>query len=233
MPFMLILFFLPSICFAATNPFEIPAVKSYNSKLELTLQSKNRQSIEPLFTKAEEASHDLAPIIESMDRSTFEKLQSQLQGIILRRTEVLVAEPDRDFFLKLSVEKGTKVDRSFFTLSVKTKPGGWPVYIKQQTDYSGCVRYGENTLVNLYEEWGRFAKEFRKSYQTHTSSEITRIGTELTNATCACDGKESAISEFKAFITAFPTSPISKKLADRIAAIENGKSDIRFNCISG
>ena len=170
---------------------------------------------------------------EDLSAGDFAKLEHTLSGIILNRGEVILAEPDPHFFSELSSEYGGFVDRSFFELFSKTYPDGvWPVYLTQQTDYSGCTEFGEGHLVRSYREWSRFRTSHPLRYQREVKRIIDQIQEQIVS-TCACGDRDSVLRELREFAAAFPKSPVHKAVKDRIKELEEGSSDVRFQCISG
>ena len=136
-------------------------------------------------------------------------------------------------FSELSSEYGGLVDRSFFELFSKTYPDSvWPVYLTQQTDYSGCTEFGEGHLVRSYREWSRFRTSHPLRYQREVKRIIDQIQEQIVS-TCACGDRDSVLRELREFAAAFPKSPVHQAVKDRIKELEEGSSDVRFQCISG
>jgi len=61
-----------------------------------------------------------------------------------------------------------------------------PSYIEQQTDYSGCTRFGGMTLVEVYGVWLEFQRRFPDRYVSAAKEETEAVLHELTQSTCAC-----------------------------------------------
>jgi hypothetical protein len=215
------------------------AVRAYAHELVKLRSRSQGASLERLFNAAVEiralfgGSSPDQPSIEDLSAGDFAKLEHTLSGIILNRGEVILAEPDPHFFSELSSEYGGFVDRSFFELFSKTYPDGvWPVYLTQQTDYSGCTEFGEGHLVRSYREWSRFRTSHPLRYQREVKRIIDQIQEQIVS-TCACGDRDSVLRELREFAAAFPKSPVHKAVKDRIKELEEGSSDVRFQCISG
>jgi hypothetical protein len=196
-------------------------------------------SLERVFTAALDIRQLLGgrspdqPSIEDLPAEEFAALERALVGIILNREEVILAEPDAQYFWRLASEYGNAVDRNFFALFRATFPDGvWPVYLSQQTDFSGCTEFGKGHLVRSYREWSRFKASHPRRYQREVQRLIDEIQDEVLS-TCACGDRDSVLRELREFAAAFPRSPVNKAVQDRIRDLEQGSSEIRFDCSSG
>ena len=118
-------------------------------------------------------------------------------------------------------------------LSLKTVPDANREYIQQQTDYSGCIRFGTMSLVDCYARWVAYDKKYPNRYASEVKNFLRDIEDVLATGTCACEGKEAVLRELEAFVRAFPSARITMLVRERMNQIREGKSDIRFHCISG
>jgi hypothetical protein len=171
--------------------------------------------------------------IENISESDYADLCERLRGIMLNRDEVLIAQPDSGTFLPLAREKGLRPDRDFMDVYYQTVPSVWPAYIEQQTDYSGCGVYGTGTLVGLYGEWRRYRSEHPENYTRAATEQMGEIQNRLEAPNCACEGGDSVTRELQLFLSRFPSDPIAPKVREVLNAIKEGRSKIRFHCISG
>jgi hypothetical protein len=170
-------------------------------------------------------------ILEGLSDADYAKVQADMVGFNLNREEVVFAEPDPLYFIRLSSQRGDSTSAAFFEACRQTSP--WPSYIEQQTDYSGCVKFGSLELVRSYRLWARFRRSHPRRYEDRVEHFLTDVEETLTRGTCACGGKEETLREFRAFVGEFPSTPIAPQVRERIKALETGTSDIRYHCISG
>jgi hypothetical protein len=171
--------------------------------------------------------------LESLPEGEFQILR-KLPGAIINRDETVFVEPDPDYFVKLAAARGDPADRAFFSaLKMTRSQSVWPVYIEQQTDYSGCIRFGSMSLVETYRTWSGFQRRFGGRYAAGVRKEIDDVLQALTTATCACRDLASAERELQRFQRDFPASPARAATDRRLQAIRGGRSDIRANCVSG
>ena len=173
-------------------------------------------------------------VMEAMKEDEFEALRKQLPGLVLNRDEVLIAEPEPSYFLDLAQRYGGPKDRAFFTLLGRIHPDSvWPVYIEQQTDYSGCTRFGQGAVVDSYRRWRHFRNEFPRAYVRFVARGLSDIDDHVSQSTCACGDAESTARELGEFAASFPDSPAAGAAAARARAIREHRSPIRFHCVSG
>jgi hypothetical protein len=109
----------------------------------------------------------------------------------------------------------------------------WSAYIEQQTDYSGCTIYGKDILTRLYGKARQFRRQYPSAYNSDIKEEITDMKSEFTDGTCACGDSNGVIKEFQLFIKTFPGDEITPIAKKRLTDIQNKKTAIRFNCLSG
>jgi len=219
------------------------AVAAYKAALaRLEEHARGRRDLEAAFQAALNIHQALfAPsqdgketVLEQLPPAEYQRLQNDLPGILVNREEVLFSEPDPDFFVQLAVGHGEEADRRFFAALKATYPESvWPVYVQQQTDYSGCTRFGSGTLVDTYRRWAEYTRSFPGRYAATVQRETDHATGELTQSTCACGDSATVERELQQFVRAFPASPIRQAVNQRLRALQTGQSDIRPRCISG
>lgn len=92
------------------------------------------------------------------------KVVLKMKGFVVNRVESVYVEPDPRFFLTLAKRLGDKASVDFFEAFTKSAPEAHPVYIEEQTDYSGCIRFGTMSLVDSYKQWTDFGKKYPNRY---------------------------------------------------------------------
>jgi hypothetical protein len=172
-------------------------------------------------------------VLESLSGDEYSRV-AHLPGLVVNREEVVFVNPDADYFAKLAAARGDAADRAFFRALKATYPDSvWPVYVDQQTDYSGCTRFGSGTLVGAYRSWSDFQRRFPARYRDPARKEIDEVTMKLAESTCACGDLASVQNELQRFLAAFPASPIGAKVTARLQAARAGRAGIRPNCASG
>lgn len=243
---MLALIALLTAAFGQTQtPSYQAAIAAYRTALAaLETHTQGRRDLEAAFKAAGVVRESLmqraaadgsaTTVIESLTAEEFTRLQDGLPGMIVNREEVLLAEPDPDFFVQLAVGHGDSIDRQFFAGFKATYPESvWPVYVEQQTDYSGCTKFGGGKLVDTYKIWSAFQRRFPGRYAATVRAETDRVIEALSGSTCACGDRPSIERELQLFARTFPSSPTRSKIDERLQALRLGRSDIRLHCISG
>jgi hypothetical protein len=223
------------------SPSQRDAVDEYRMALTAVESRATGATIEDIFGKArvvgdalQEPVGDGRSTLESLTPQAFEELQKTLRGLIVNRDEVILVRPDADFFVALAAKYGTAEDRRFFAAYKTTYPDSvWPVYVQQQTDYSGCTAFGDGKLVAMYRLWSRFHRDVPGNYSDDAHAEWRRVGSELTTSTCACGDRSSVERELQQFLDAFPGAPGTSTIASRLRELKEGRSAIRLNCSSG
>jgi len=109
----------------------------------------------------------------------------------------------------------------------------WPIYIDQQTDVSGCVRYGSGTLVSSYFTWTAVRRQYPKRYEEASGRHLDAIVKALTESTCACSDRASVEHELTEFLRRADTSDVRTRVEARLAAVRSGDTNMRFGCKSG
>jgi len=120
------------------------------------------------------------------------------------------------------------VDIAFFEGFSKTTDGVWPIYIGQQTDYSGCIKYGGGELTDAYTRWTGYGARYPGRYGDEVDKFIADVSEKLTLSTCACGPKESVVKELQAFLRVAPDAPIAADVSERLQALEAGAAGFRF-----
>jgi hypothetical protein len=235
--------FAATVASAQPAPPHQEAIDAYKVALaRLEDHARGRRDLEAAFQAALKVGDALlAPgqdgkgiVLETLSAPEYQRLQNDLPGILVNREEVLFSQPDPDFFVQLAVGHGDEADRRFFAAFKATYPESvWPVYIQQQTDYSGCTRFGTGTLVDTYRRWAEYTRSFPGRYAATVQRETDRATRELTQSTCACGDSPTVERELQQFVRAFPASPARPAVNQRLRALQTGQSDIRPRCISG
>ena len=216
------------------------AVDAYRSAIRAAESGRSSRGIEAAFSALVSMREALIQIrngrdvLESLPDEEFQRLRRALPGAIVNREEVVFVEPDPDYFTKLAAARGDGADRAFFSALKATYPGSvWPVYVDQQTDYSGCTRFGTMSLVETYRAWVDFQRRFPGRYAAGAKKETDVVIEHLTVSTCACGDLVSVENELQRFLRTFPTSSARAKVAQRLQALRARRSDIRASCVSG
>jgi hypothetical protein len=169
-------------------------------------------------------------VLESLSDEAFQRVAA-LPGAIINREEVLLVEPDPEYYVKLAAAHGDAGDRAFFAALKATYPVSvWPVYVDQQTDLSGCTRFGSGALIDTYRRWSAFQRIFPARYVIAARKEVHDVSARLIESICACGDAASVQDELQRFLTAFQTSPIGAKVKQRLQDVRGGRPGIRANC---
>jgi hypothetical protein len=216
------------------------AVDGYRSAIRLAESGRSSRGIETAFSALVPMREALMQVrngqhvLESLPDEEFQRLGRDLPGAIVNREEVVFVEPDPDYFTKLAAARGDGADRAFFSALKATYPESvWPVYVEQQTDYSGCTRFGSMTLVETYRAWFDFQRKFPGRYAAGAKKETDAVVEHLTTSTCACGDSASVEREFQRFLRRFPISSARAKVGQRLQALRARRSDIRASCVAG
>jgi hypothetical protein len=172
-------------------------------------------------------------VMESLPEDEFQRLRRALPGARINRDEVVFVEPDPDYFTKLAATHGDRADIAFFAALKGTYPeSNWPAYIEQQSDYSGCTRFGSMSLVGTYRVWVNFRDRFPGRYADGARKEMDAVIQHLTASTCACGALASVENELQRFVRAFPASSAQPLVTRRLQALAGRRSDIRASCVA-
>ena len=175
-----------------------------------------------------------ATMVELLSDEEFARLERDVPGAVIGREEVVFVRPDPDYFVKLAAVRGGEADRAFFAALQATYPDGvWPSYVAQQTDYSGCTRFGSMSLVETYRAWSDFQRRYPTRYGEGAGREMNAVLEALTHSTCACGDMTAVDQELDSFVRTFPDSPAQPLVKQRLDAVRAGRSDVRASCLSG
>ena len=203
------------------------------------IQSLDRleRNIEVLYRKGIAAGKRLVYSADFSELSLLERLNEEklravrraLPGIFLTRDEVLQVVPDPESFLEFALKWGGRADIAFFsTLQISYSSPGWPQYIQPQTDYGGCRRLGSFVFSELYGMWRAFQSRFPDRYKEEVRRQLAGLEENLLH-TGACGGPREVAEAYREFIRSFPDAPVSDKVRLRIAEIDKGTTNLRFN----
>lgn len=217
------------------------AVEAYRSAIGAAETGTIAHGIEAVYAKAEDVRaalmrvrDDRDTVLESLSDAEFSHLQHELPGLLINREEIVFVKPDPDYFIRFSAAHGDAADRAFFAALKATYPDAvWPIYIEQQTDYSGCTRFGSMSLVDTYRAWSAFRHLYPDRYKAAAQTEVEAILEQLTGSTCACGDLVAVEKGLMQFNRAFPASRIRSKIDQRLQELREHRSDIRAHCISG
>jgi hypothetical protein len=220
------------------SPRQTHAIARYRADLDHLQTRATGSTVEQLYSDAFRLRQLLGgqqkeTSIEDISDAEFQDLQKRLTGMIINREEVILAEPDAKFFTELASTYGGKIDREFFDIYAATYPDSvWPVYVEQQTDYSACSAFGAGHMIEAYRQWTDFRTTHPTHYRAEVDRQIERVEESLMS-TCACGDRESVLRELRGFVRAFPRSKLRPAVVKRIRELEQGTSEVRFDCSSG
>jgi hypothetical protein len=167
----------------------IAELTPYTAALE-RLQAGRGGSVEATFEAAVAGGEALLPKIEDLPRL------EPVPGMVLNNEEILIATPDAEFFLALARKHGDRVDVEFFENYAATFPDSvWPSYIEQQTDVTGCTRFGAGELTARYAGWLAFRAHHPKRYVRAVAERLADIERQISESTCSCGTKEETLAE--------------------------------------
>jgi len=221
---------------AAAAGSEVPrGAIVYADRLEDIRHSSKPAPIESLYELGMAVADTLALSVASMDESTLERTRRLLAGFEVVPDGVYEgAIPDPAFFAGLAREHGDAADTAFFrSVSATTVSGVLPIYVEQQTDYSGCTRFGTGSLVETYGTWRTFRRNHPHRYVERASRELEAVTDELLTADCACGDRASVAGELRAFLSRYAGDAAGKRVRARLKEIESGKGKVRERCVSG
>lgn len=171
-------------------------------------------------------------VLESLSDAEFDRL-SELPGAIINREEVLLVEPDADYFGKIASRHGDGADRAFFAALKATYPDSvWPIYLEQQTDITACTRFGSGALVDTYGWWLAFRQNFPTRYVAGARKELDTVGEQLTGANCSCGPAASVENELRRFLARFQDASIRRAVTDRLKSVVAGTAGVRASCMT-
>ena len=176
---------------------------------------------------------ETALFMERLPDADFALLQ-QLPGVFIRCQEVLVVRPVPRFFVALAARVGNEADRLFAAaLAATYRHVYWPVYLRQEHDYGGCVDFEGGKFLETYLAWSAMQRDFPNRYVSVVAGERARVVDYMTTPTCACGGKASVVGELERIAAGLtPTDPILEAVKGQLHALDEGGSGFRFHCIS-
>jgi hypothetical protein len=216
------------------------SIDAYRAAIQAAQRNPSRGQLEAAFNAIGPLRRALMPgrngshsLLESLSGQEFIALRRELVGLVVNREEVVFVEPDVVFFRSLAA-RGDRADRAFFAALSSTYPQSlWPVYLEQQTDHSGCTRYGSGTLVSTYLAWAEVRRQYPTRYAEASGSHLDEILKELTESTCACSDRASVERELTEFRRRANASDVRSRVDARLADVLSGRANIRFTCTSG
>jgi hypothetical protein len=219
-----------SLAIAQTISVVPEDVERYALDMNAMMRSPASVSLANAFEKGVLAAEALKQHIEKFDEPTFQKVKRRMVGFYVNRVEVIWAEPDATFFLKLAREKGAKADQAFFEALEETYPEGvWAAYIVPKTDWGGCTVFNGKTLSGAYGMWIAFQKAYPRKYQSTVQKELAKIQSAL-ESECVCGDEDEYLKELQSFLKTYPTSPFVSSVASRLNAVNKKTIKIRFHC---
>lgn len=227
---------------AQSLPSARDEVNAYRDAIAAAESAETRRGVESAFAAVVDLREALlapAPggkqsVLESLSDTDFARIE-QLPGVMIRRVEVLVVHPDAEYFVTLATRVGDRADRRFAVALAATYPNGrWPVYVEPQTDHSGCTAFGAGVLLEVYLAWSAMERDFPRRFGAAVKREREAVIEKITSSTCACGDAASVVGELERVAAALARAdPIRAAVYERLAALEDGRSNIRFDCISG
>jgi hypothetical protein len=204
----------------------------YSLALKKYERQKSKTSVESVLRKGEAVSAKLE-VIEDLSDADYLLLEKKMKGFVVNREEILYIEPDLKFFAQLAKTRGTKSDVAFFALMRQIKPDNvWAAYIEQQTDVTGCTRFGSGLMTRLYGKALQFKRTYPKAYRAEIDEEISDLASKFNDNLCACGDRASVLREFRLFIKTFPRDKHTPEIKKYLKNVKSRK-DFTYNCESG
>jgi hypothetical protein len=204
----------------------------YSLALAKFQRQNSKLSLENLFRKGQDVSEKWDEL-EDLSEADYARIEKKMKGFVINREEIIYIEPDLKFYAQLAKTRGEKSDIAFFNLMLQIKPDYvWAAYIEQQTDVTGCTRYGGGLLTRLYGKALQFKRTYPKAYKTEIDEEIDKIVSEFNDNICACGDRASVLREFRLFIKTFPRDKLTPKIKNYLKTVEAQK-EFRYDCQSG
>jgi hypothetical protein len=225
---------LLAVMLAQLSGSDSTAIERYRRALQSAESGPQSSALENTFNAIGPLRDALIGKLESLSADEYKRLEQQLRGVLLNREEVVFIKPDIQYFAGLAAQYGDEADQLFFAGMKATYPHSvWPIYIEQQTDYSGCTRFGSGTLLEVYRAWAEFQRRFPNRYAAAAKEQADAVLNELTQSTCACGDAARAEQDFEQFLRGFPSSSARARIEQRLEALRGSRSNIRSKCVSG
>jgi hypothetical protein len=242
---LLLAVFVVFACLPGTALGQLPdsaqgLIEHYRALIRSAESSSSPVDLEPAFAALQSIEQALlhnrngSTVLAYLSDEEYQRLQHDLVGAIVFRGESEFVVPDPDYFIKLAAVHGEESDRAFWAAFKATYPqAAWPVYIEQQTDYSGCTRFGSMSLVGTYGLWTDFGRRYPGRYGKVVNEQLEAVLQQLTASTCACGDLRDVEKELRGFVREFRKSPGLQEIERRLDELRSGKLNIRERCISG
>lgn len=231
---LLNIFIFPVPLYAVETASLLKRVGEYGQEISRIEASAKTVSLEKLIQQGDAIAVELHRVIEQLSKADYEYVVKNMKGFIVNREEVIVTEPDSNYFSKLAQKVGTEQDRLYFGFVLKVTPEGyWPVYLLRQTDLGGCTKYGDGVLSRLYKEGTVLLPKVGGYYRKQLDKMTDKMGREFTSGSCACGDFQSVMKEFQIFIETNPNEAIVDKVKERLQSIKQGSANVRFHCVGG
>ena len=226
--FVLLFSFLVAGAASADAP---PGAYAYADLFERVRTSARPAPIESLLVFGLAVGDSLPPL-DQMDDSTLARTASLMQGFELLHDGVYEGlAPNFAFFDSLAREKGDDADVAIFrTIRATMNDGYMPSYVQQQTDYSGCTRFGSGALVEAYGLWKSFLERYPGRYVARSTMDFEDVRDELLSGDCACDDRASVVRELDLFLKRYPRGVFPGLVRARREEVRSGKAKIREHC---
>jgi hypothetical protein len=216
----------------AQNKSILKLADEYSLALAKFRTRKSKLSLANLFRKGQDVSEKWDEL-EDLSEADYARVEKKMKGFIINREEIIFIEPDLKFYARLAKTRGKKSDVAFFNLMRQIKPDYvWAAYIEQQTDVTGCTRYGSGLLTRLYGKALQFKRTYPKAYAKEIDEEIDEIVSSFNDNICACGDRAGVIREFRLFVKTFPRDKKTPEIKKYLRTFETQK-DFRFYCSSG
>lgn len=207
---------------------QLQSVTTYLAEFDKVEQASSKVSLEPLFAAAEAAQTALMQVngddayLESLSDVDYAALKAQLRGIALHRGGEIYAQPDGRVLQPLAVAHGRAEDIAYFRLYRQLWGENlFPIYLKQLSQPSPCVRLGVGVIPKLYESWQRYAHAYPKAYTTVVQQNIRDFEETLAEGVCACGDANSVLTEQRSFLKLYPQAPKAAQIRARMQQLKS------------
>jgi hypothetical protein len=127
--------------------------------------------------------------------------------------------------------QGSAEQRLFQALSgIWREPAGWPVYVEQKTDVTGCWRPGAllEPLRGVAAVWGEAPQCLRQA----TAPALRDAMTQAVSATCFCEGQKETVQQLQQLEAAYEKLPVpgAQAAAAEARKVRQQGKGLKFNC---